>query len=140
MCELSNWIGLAFLGFCSVSDLKIRRIHTKILLLASAMVSLFCIFWTKENIWSVVGGLVIGVIFWVFSYGTRESLGYADSWIILLLGAYLGARRTLFLLTIAFLSAGIVSLVGMVWKGWNRKKGLPFIPFLTVAYAGVMWI
>ena len=96
--------------------------------------SLFC----GDDIWMRMAGLALGGICFLFSYCTREALGYGDSWLILILGIYLGIGKALVLLTVAFLLAGLVCLVGLLWKRWQRQQTIAFIPFLTVAYVGVL--
>lgn len=138
MCEISRWMMLLFLIVCSISDLRRRSVKTVLLVGMSVLLLFFCIFVTEESLLSVGIGAVIGSVSWLFSYWTRESLGYADSWIILLIGVYLGGEKTLYLLTLSFLAAGIFSLVLLVWKRWSGKMSIPFIPFLTISYIGVM--
>ena len=40
----------------------------------------------------------------------------------------------------AFFLTGFVSLMGIVFKKWKNSVTLPFIPFLTVSYLGVLMI
>ncbi len=140
MCEISKWILLGFLIVFSISDFKWRGVRTWMLVMMSVVVLLFGIFVTEEPIWSILGGVIVGVLFLGISYGTKESIGYADSWLILILGVYLGIRDTLLMLTVAFFFAGLVSLVGIAVKRWKRNGTIAFIPFLTMAYIGVILI
>lgn len=138
MCEISKWMMLLFLIVCSISDYKSRSVKTALLAGMSLLQVVFCLFLTEESLLSVAIGALIGGVFWLFSYWTGEALGYADSWIILLIGVYLGGEKTLYLLTASFLVAGLFSLVMLVWKRWSGKRSIPFIPFLTLGYIGVM--
>lgn len=92
----------------------------------------------NKKILSALTGIVIGGIFLLCSRVTGEAIGYGDSWIILLLGVYLGGRQLLTVIMLAFFLAGIFSLVGLVRKKWSRTCSIPFIPFLTAAYVGVV--
>ncbi|MEG0590677.1 MAG: prepilin peptidase, partial [Lachnospiraceae bacterium] len=65
-------------------------------------------------------------------------LGYGDSWMILLLGSFLGFWKLLSLLGIAFLLSGGMAALCIGKKKWNRKQALPFIPFLAVGYMMVL--
>lgn len=139
MCEMSDWMMVLFLGVCSVSDIRIRGVKTWVLMISTVAVLLFCVFLTKEPLWSVLCGAGMGALFFGISYLTRESIGYADSWLILLLGVYLGFPRLMLLLTCAFLGAALLALVGMVFKWWKGKETIAFIPFLALAFVGVMF-
>ena len=37
-----------------------------------------------------MGGVLIGIVFWLISKYSNETIGYGDSWIISLMGIYLG--------------------------------------------------
>ena len=87
-----------------------------------------------------MGGIGIGILFFIVSKVTKEAIGYGDSWLILLLGLYLGASKVLQLLFAASLGAAVVSLF-YLWKyHWKRNATLPFVPFLVLAYLGVMFV
>lgn len=86
----------------------------------------------------VVGGIIIGILFFIMSKKSGESIGYADSWMILLLGIYQGFWGILGTLTGAMFLLAVVSLVVIVIKRGSRKAVLPFFPFLTVGY--LLWI
>lgn len=140
MCRISDVVVLIFLLLCSVSDIRTKRISTKVLIGMSLVLVVFRLLADYKTIVAAVYGMGIGVIFLLISRFTKEAIGYGDSWIILLLGGYLGGEKLLLLITIAFFFAGLVSLAGFVWKKWSRKYTIPFIPFLTLAYAGVIFI
>lgn len=139
MCEVSDWLMLLFLGVCSISDLRLRGVKTWVLTCSTLAVLLFCIFLTEEPLWSVLCGAGMGLVFFGVSYLTRESMGYADSWLILLLGIYLGLPKLMLLLSCAFLSAGVMALVGIALKWWKGNGTIAFIPFLALSYMGVMF-
>ena len=139
MCGVSDWVMLLFLGICSVSDLRFRGVKNWVLTLSTLAVLLFCIFFTDEPLWSVLCGAGTGLLFFGISYITGESMGYADSWLILLLGAYLGLARLMILLTCAFLSAAVIALVGIALRWWKGNGTIAFIPFLALSYVGVMF-
>lgn len=140
MCKIRDVIVLLLLMVCCVSDIRTRKISTKILIGMSIGLAVFRLMIENEMFLSVCGGIFVGVLFMLISKWTKEAIGYADSWIILLLGGYLGAEKLLLLITIAFFLAGICSLVGLICKKWSRKYSIPFIPFLTLAYAGVVFV
>lgn len=140
MCEIDDWVICTFLIICSVSDIRTRKISTVFLVGMSVVTVLFCLVSKDRSIVDMAGGIGIGAGFWLLSKYTKEAVGYGDSWIILLLGGYMGGRRTVELLMIAFFLAGISALVGIQFRKWNRKSTIPFVPFLTAAYVGVIFV
>ena len=85
-----------------------------------------------------MGGVAVGLLFFGISKVTKEAVGYGDSWLVTILGMYLGGRRLLEVILTATVLAGIFSLIFCVFQGWDRKRSIPFVPFLTVAYLGVV--
>ena len=140
MCTIIDWIILFVLGCCSVTDLRRKTISIYLLVIMSMIVvlSFFCC--DMENIWMHIGGAGLGILFFIVSRLTKEAVGYGDSWLILLLGARLGIEKVLWLLFVASLGGAFVSLLYLWMHRWNRNATLPFVPFLTLAYLGVMFL
>lgn len=138
MCKIADWIMLLILIVVSVIDWRKREIPIWILVVMSASVIVFAMYCKDVNIWYRLSGVAFGALFFLVSRVTRESIGYGDSWIILLLGAYLGIFRVLQVLFGASLISAFCALF-YLWKcKWKRDATLPFVPFLTIAYLGVM--
>lgn len=93
-----------------------------------------------EGTWVFIWGAFVGIGFLIVSRCTKEALGYADSWMIFLLGMYLGIWKLVSALSFSFLAAGIWSLGKVVLKKKGRKEVIPFLPFLTAGYlGGIVW-
>lgn len=138
MCKISEGVVLLFLLAASVMDVKTRRISSRLLIGMSAAILCLCFQQQRQNIVSVIGGLFIGIVFCFISKFTEEAIGYGDSWIITLLGLHLGAGKLVALVMAAFFLAGIFSLGRMLRRRWSRICSIPFVPFLTAAYVGVL--
>ena len=138
MCKIENGIVLLLLLICSISDLRTRKSPTRFLIFMSILVGMLWIFTGQKNVVLTLGGIFIGALFFLFSKCTKEAIGYGDSWIILLLGIHLGIYRILGMLMTAFLMTGFFSGIILVRKKFSKTFTLPFVPFLTVAYAGVI--
>lgn len=138
MCELTDGIIFGFLGCCAWSDWKTKEIPVYMLVLFSISTGLLTFSGSGESIESVIGGVLMGLLFFIISKVTEEAIGYGDSWIILLLGIYLGGMKLLWLLFFASFGAGICSLVHMWKHNWKKSESIPFVPFMAVAYLGVM--
>ena len=140
MCKVGDFIVLLFLLLCSISDLRTRKISTMLLVIMSLFMVLLCLFFKRQGGGEIVGGVLIGIVFWLISKYSNETIGYGDSWIISLMGIYLGGICMLEIVVTAFFLTGFVSLMGIVFKKWKNSVTLPFIPFLTVSYLGVLMI
>lgn len=140
MCGIIDWVIFVLLGCCGFTDFKRKTIPLYLLIVMSAVVGVSVIFCNTESIWLRVGGAGLGILFFIVSRITKEAVGYGDSWLILLLGVYLGIEKALQLLFAATLGAAVVSLFYLWMRHWKRNATLPFVPFLVVAYLGVMFV
>lgn len=132
---LSVGIGL---GICAAWDWKRREIPVWLLLAFQAIALGAAIFCSEETLESRAAAFGLGMLFFLFSKITDQAIGYADSWIILSLGIYLGIKKLLLVLFVASFTAAIVSLVILWIRKWNRKDTIPFIPFLILGYTGMI--
>lgn len=77
--------------------------------------------------------LIPGLFLLIFSYFSKEQIGYGDSWLILVLGMWMRLRELLNLFCLGL-------FLGVVWAVFFRKKEQPLVPFLTAAYVIGEWI
>lgn len=134
MWTLSRVIGMGILCGLSVADIQFRRIPAEWLVLASLAVAVRQIFLSPLDPWLAAGGAAVGSVFLLISKMTDQSLGYADSWAILLLGIFLGLWDLLEVLAAALCLLGAVSMWILARRRSGRKCRLPFYPFLTAGY------
>lgn len=87
-----------------------------------------------------IAGTMPGILFLIIGCITREGVGYGDCWIIILLGIMTGLWDAVCICFIAIFGMAVVSMIGMAVFHWNRKKRIPFVPFLAVGYLGVILI
>jgi len=135
MFEIRQIGGVLFLVICTYFDMKTKMLPVRLLVMGGIGVSISHII-QRENWWIYVMGILLGAIFLLVSKVTKEGLGYGDSILILLLGAFVGLWQVLLVLVIAFVSAAIFSSVVLVLKKMSRRKQIPFVPFLLLGYIG----
>lgn len=135
---ISRIICLGMLAGLSVTDLKCRRISGAMLMLGSILAAGYMLLAGKEHIRPALGGLMIGLVFVLVSRVTREQLGYGDSWLMCILGAYLGTWNLLALLCTAWMAAALAAIAVLAARRCGRGTALPMVPFITAGYV-VMW-
>ena len=138
MCKIADWIVFMMLTVCSIGDCKKKTIpYVMISILGLAIVA-FAVLCDGTTPRDRISGALIGVLFLVISKCSKESIGYGDSWIILLLGIHIGALKALGVLSVAAVLAAVVSLF-FLWKcHWKKQATLPFVPFMTISYLGAI--
>lgn len=139
MCTGMNVIMMVLLLLAAFNDMKKRSISVRLLILLSIF-ALTAMLLRKDNLWDLLGGAAIGLLFFLISKCTGEQIGYGDSWLILVLGIYAGAKDLIWILFAASFGAGLFSLCFCVIHKWNRRYSIPFIPFLAAAFLGVVML
>ena len=137
MREVIEVLMIGALLIVSWGDWKKKVISVRMLVGMTILASLKAMFFT-ETILEVVLGLGIGVGFLLISRLTQEQIGYGDSWLILILGMYVGSGKLITLLLVASFGAALFSFIFCMVHRWNRNFTIPFVPFLAAAYVGVM--
>ena len=140
MCKIEDFIMLLFLLWCSISDLRTKKIPTVLLIIMSLTVIMIRLIFIRQEIAGMAGGALMGAIFWLISKYTNQAIGYGDSWLLGNMGIYLGGISMLEVATTAFFLTGLVSLAGIVIKQWKKNVTVPFAPLLTAAYLGVIML
>ena len=87
-----------------------------------------------EVIWT----LLPGCLSMLYSKVSRESLGYGDSLMVLVMGLFYSLDQLLILLMIAFGIAGFTALILLVVFHRNKKYEIALFPFLFSAYVIVI--
>lgn len=135
---ISRIICMGMLTGLSVSDLKYHKISGSMLMLGSVMAAGYTLLAGKEHIWLAAGGLLIGLIFVLVSRLTREQLGYGDSWLLCILGVYLGTWNLLMMLFVVWMAVAFTAAVILAVHRYGRKTAFPMVPFIAAGYM-VMW-
>lgn len=138
------WIGritgLCILFLFSYIDIRLRKVPVWLLYLSGVSAFIYQIFCSEKNIWLLLGGAGVGMLFLIISRVTEEGMGYGDSWGILVFGIYLGLWELIEVLLTAFFILAVFSVAVFIRKKLRGGYAIPFYPFLTGGYLTVMFI
>ena len=118
---------LIYMIILAVMDIKRRQVHLGFLLSGIIWVILSVICERTVSTGEIIAGILAGAFFLLISKLTKESFGYGDSILIVIMGA---------VLFMAFFMAGLFSVIMLLKTKFHKKSKFPFIPFLMAAYAG----
>ena len=76
-----------------------------------------------------MGGVLIGIVFWLISKYSNETIGYGDSWIISLMGIYLGGICMLEIVVTAFFLQDLFLLWESYLKSGRTLSHFRLFPF-----------
>lgn len=135
--EVKIVIGI-FLVLCSITDLKQKTIPISYVLV-SFVVLVLLTFLQKDLVYlSRLKGMSIGGALLVLGKVTRGQIGDGDGILFCLTGLGLGFWNNFYLLFLSLLFSAMFSIVMLTIKKMNRKQTFPFVPFILVAYLGVL--
>ena len=124
---------LILLIILTITDIKKREISVFIISIFSIIAITLIFMDDNRNIFGILCGVLVGVVLLLFSYISRESIGYGDGLVFLVTGLYLGGYRNLELLLVAVFAAAIFGL-SIVFITKDIKKSIPFIPFVLFSF------
>lgn len=129
-----NIILWVLLIITSVQDSIHKKISIWIIIAGAILICPFIWFSTGTSIIERVFGIMIGVGVIVLSKATRGKIGIGDGLVLCVTGLALGFWRNMELFALALFIASILSIILLAFRAADRKKSIPFIPFMLFGY------
>ena len=131
------------LALMAYKDIREHKVSVSMLMFCSVISGITCanvMIMGTSGVWKLhLAGFLIGLCFIGISKVTREGLGYGDSLLLCVLGAYLGIWSMLELLVITWVLTAIAAGVVLVRTRFKRRTSLPMIPFIAAGYMSI-WL
>lgn len=139
MAELSMKIILGVLLLvCGVQDSCSGKIHIRVIMLGAIFTAACLPFCTSLSVLERLSGFAIGAAVLIISKITGGKIGLGDGLLLCITGLGLGFWGNLELFGIALFFAALISIVLLVLRLVDRKKSIPFVPFMLLAYLFLM--
>ncbi|MBO6015187.1 MAG: prepilin peptidase [Lachnospiraceae bacterium] len=138
MQELGLRTAILFsLAVLTYPDIKYKKIP--VLALGILAVAAFCYTTAVGDLANPLrfSGASIGLLFCAISFLSRQAIGMGDAVIALILGWCLGIYEQMILLFAAFCLMSVFSVILLICRRAGPKTGIPFLPFLYLAYGGM---
>lgn len=119
-------------------DIKTKSVSFKVLLAYGVLGVLNIFSFDKQNLFTALGGAFIGVLVLVLSKLTRGGIGMGDGLLLIVTGLFWGTWKNTELLLGSFFFAALFSIILLIAKKADRKKEIPFIPFLLLSFFGLV--
>ena len=117
----------------SYIDLKNKEIPLWFSLLGGCVGVVFC--FLEGRVWTnVIIACVPGILALIFSWLTREVLGYGDGIVLMMIGGMDGYRGSFAVLCLGSFLAAIFCVVLLAIRKVKKHSRIPYVPFLTGAY------
>jgi leader peptidase (prepilin peptidase) / N-methyltransferase len=135
-------VGMQFAVYCALAcllaaaarvDLQERIIPDK-LVAAGALAGVVTLFVNRNTsmLSAFLGMAAAGGLLWILSYVTKGGIGLGDAKLFACVGLYLGLERVLTAMLFSTLLSGLTGLILIVANFKNRKKTIPFAPYILV--------
>lgn len=130
---LIPFIFCTYLIFCTVTDIKTKKINLKISLFYLLSGIVVYVFFIKCDIFILISNLLTGIFLMAVSALTRGAVGYGDGLIFIIMSFYFPFFCTLPILFLSLTAAFVFSLM-LILKKYSRKYSIPFAPFILIGY------
>jgi len=127
----SYLIVFAILITASIIDIRVGRIPDK-LIIAGAAIGLILSLFNPEHglLQGLMTGTVAGLVMLLVSWITKGGLGLGDVKLFGCMGIYLDLESSASAMLIAAILSGLFSLVLVCINRDNKKREIPFAPFI----------
>lgn len=125
---------------CGVQDIFKKKILLWLIIIGSLMIGMCLPFCNTFSPVNSLGGIAVGASVIVISLVTGGKIGLGDGMLLCATGIGLGFWGNLELFAIALLMAAVVSIILLIFRLADRKKSIPFVPFLLASYVFLMVI
>jgi leader peptidase (prepilin peptidase)/N-methyltransferase len=126
-----------WLLLCSYQDIRRKKINLLLILAGFIIIIVNSVFLRELTILNRMAGTIPGIILLALSYITRGQIGIGDGLIVIITGIGLGITQNTILLAYGLSGSAIFSIILLTLRLANRKKTIPFVPFIFMGYLGV---
>lgn len=126
-------IGVLLL-LCGVQDALKKKIFIWVIILGAVFVGICIPFCEVLSIPDRMGGIAVGAGVIIISKATGGKIGMGDGFLLCVTGLGLGFWGNLELFAIALFFAAMIAIILLSFRLVDRKKSIPFVPFLLIGY------
>lgn len=131
-------ITVVFMVICTVVDVKKKEIPIAFIMLFGFLTAVYIGLFDKREIILILYSFIPGALLLALSLCTRESIGYGDGLVVLVLGMLTGVETCFLVVGLGLLVSSLCALILLVLRKVNGRSRLPFIPFLTIGLGVVL--
>lgn len=136
--KITEIIVIVLLSVCAIEDIKEKVVSMSMIVGFGALGVIVQCCLRNVSIWSVLGGMGIGLLIIVLSCLTKGGIGIGDGMLLITTGIYLGVKENFLLLLVALFGVALWALLLILIQKITFKKEIPFIPFVWAAYVGML--
>lgn len=124
----------AMLFACGIQDIYKKKIALWIVAVGAVFIGICIPFSETFSLWDRIGGMAVGVVVVLISIATAGKIGLGDGLILCVTGLGLGFWGNMELFAVSLFAAAVISIILLILRIADRKKSIPFVPFLMAGY------
>ncbi|MBE5966577.1 MAG: hypothetical protein E7255_06380 [Lachnospiraceae bacterium] len=128
----------ALLLICSIQDVRKKKLSLWVILIGAVIIGLCLPFSASLSLWDRLGGVMVGICVIGISLLTGGKIGIGDGLLLCVTGIGLGFWGNMELFAAALAASAVVSIFLLVFRLADRKKSIPFVPFLLFSFLGIL--
>lgn len=118
----------------SISDIRTRKVSLiRLFLYLGLSLAINAVF-NYESWVSADLGMGVGVLLLIYAFATREKIGYGDSIMFIITGAFLGLSENIRLVFFSMIVAIIIGIAYILVAKKSIKSRIPFMPCILITY------
>jgi len=133
MVMMKGIMGVTLL-LCSIQDVIQKKICLWMIAIGGVLTGICILHYKTISLKDSLGGILVGVGVVLISKATGGKIGMGDGLLLCLTGMGLGLWGNIELFAYALFAAAVVSIVLLILHLVDRKKSIPFVPFLLLSY------
>ncbi len=134
-----KWIIISvFMAVCTITDIRKKEIPVAVVALSGLALLFYVIFGEKKQWMDILYSLMPGMLLLMLSYCTRESIGYGDGLVVLVIGICMGMGICIAAVTAGLIISAICAAALLALRKAGGKSRIPFVPFLSVGLGVVL--
>jgi leader peptidase (prepilin peptidase)/N-methyltransferase len=119
---------------CGIQDMLKKKIFIWAIIVGAVFVGICLPFCDALSIPDRMGGIAVGAGVITISKATGGKIGMGDGFLLCVTGLGLGFWGNLELFAIALFFAAVLAIILLIFRLVDRKKSIPFVPFLLLGY------
>lgn len=123
-----------FLITVAIQDLIRKKIKVWIVVVWGLLICICILLSSEISLFSRVMSLSLGIGLLIISKATGGKIGMGDGLVVCITGIGLGFWSNFELFALALILAAIFSIGLLVFRLADRKKSIPFLPFMFLSY------
>ena len=135
-----KWIIISvFMAVCTITDIRKKEIPVAVVALSGLALFFYVIFGEKKQWMDILYSLMPGMLLLMLSYCTRESIGYGDGLVVLVIGICMGMGICIAAVTAGLIISAICAAALLALRKAGGKSRIPFVPFLLIGMGAVLF-